>query len=385
MLKQKLANWVKFVVLFFLALLTIFPSAASATDLYQALETPFYDATSSTGECSTTTLTGSDHEEQTWNYFKAKGLSDEQTAGIMGNMLQESHFDPLIKQGGGDSRNPSDADPDGWGLIQWTPGSKVINEAKEAGVSGPIYELSTQLDLVWQHMHNNPIVTQSFDLSYFKTLSSEVDAAIYFGAKIEGFGIAGNRFQDATDILKKYSGSAANSSNSSAGCSSDLGGANSGSCDIKEPVYSAQYSQEQLAQIFGSPGSANAHPDLHLVTASFLGFQAQVSPLVAPCLEAVSQQIQSEHIDYKVTQFGCYRFDSDNGSSNIGLRSYHTYGAACDINWGKNPFVADGSPAPHDMPQQYISAFHDHGFTWGGDWHSVKDYMHFEWHGVVPK
>jgi hypothetical protein len=101
-------------------------------------------------------------------------------------------------------------------------------------------------------------------------------------------------------------------------------------------------------------------------------------------LKGVAQQIQAEGISYEVRQFGCYRFDSDNGGSNIGLKSYHTYGAACDINWDTNPWSGDGSSKAYDMPQEYIKIFHDYGFTWGGDWHSVKDYMHFEWHGVVP-
>jgi hypothetical protein len=36
------------------------------------------------------------------------------------------------------------------------------------------------------------------------------------------------------------------------------------------------------------------------------------------------------------------------------------------------------------MPPQYESAFRNHGFFWGGRWNSIKDYMHFEWHGINP-
>jgi hypothetical protein len=36
------------------------------------------------------------------------------------------------------------------------------------------------------------------------------------------------------------------------------------------------------------------------------------------------------------------------------------------------------------MPQEYITAFNDNGFTWGGNWQQPKDFMHFEFNGIVP-
>lgn len=398
MLKQRVSGTAKTFFLSLLALLIIFPSIASAqTDIYKVLQAPFYDPSSS-GDGSTPivgcspTLTGSDSEQKTWNYFKDKGLSDEQVAGIMGNMQQESHFDPLIMQIGGKSQDPYDAGSLGWGIIQWSgnngprsTGDKVTSLYEASGLTDPIYELSTQLDLVWGHMQNKPPITRGdFSLDDFKKIADEKQAALYFTYHIEaGTDPGGIRETNASDILMKYRNlTGSGSSGSTDGCSSSPG---SGACAVNGPVYDGQYSQEQLAQIFGNPGTADSHPDLHLVTISFLGNQTLVNPLVVPCLEAVAQEIQSDNINYDIKQFGCYRFDSDNGSSNIGLKSYHTYGAACDINWDTNPWSGDGSIRPYDMPQEYIQAFHDHGFTWGGDWHSVKDYMHFEWHGVVPQ
>lgn len=144
----------------------------------------------------------------------------------MGNMKQESKFDPEnIQDPAGGTKDPSNLTSmsQGWGLIQWTPGNKIIGLAKEAGVSGPLYELSTQLNLVWQHMNNHPDVTGHFDLNHFKSINDEVEAGAYFGSQIEGFQIAGNRLQDATDILHKYAGSGGGngSSSSSSGDSSN--------------------------------------------------------------------------------------------------------------------------------------------------------------------
>jgi hypothetical protein len=167
------------------------------------------------GCCSasaSTTLTGNDNEEKVWNYFKGKGLSDTQVAGIMGNIQQESSFDPELMEIGGHSKNPYDASTKGWGLIQWSgntesTGDKFTRLFKESGLSGPVYELSTQLDLVWQHLNNHPVVTQTFDLNHFKAITDPREAATYFESQIEGGTDPGGvRENNAATILTKYGG-----------------------------------------------------------------------------------------------------------------------------------------------------------------------------------
>ncbi len=80
-------------------------------------------------------------------------------------------------------------------------------------------------------------------------------------------------------------------------------------------------------------------------------------------------------------------------------RSNHSYGMAIDINPRYNPYVkvkSDGSVlVSPDGGKQYAdraadfpykierggfcyNLFVEHGFEWGGDWTSVKDYQHFE-------
>jgi hypothetical protein len=165
-----------------------------------------------------------------------------------------------------------------------------------------------------------------------------------------------------------------------------------GTCGVNAPVYGSvngqgnQYSQEELARIFGNPGTLSSHKEMeaNLVSVDFLGHSVLINKLAAPCLKAVVDEIQAQNVSYKIRKMGCYRYDSNNGSSNIWLKSYHTYGVACDINWDTNPWSGDGSPKPYDLPQSYIKAFHNHGFTWGGNWQSVKDYMHFEFNGITP-
>ena len=80
------------------------------------------------------TLTGGCNAEQIWNFLmgktvQGKVLDAQLVAGIMGNMQAESAFFPNRIQGrppeqGSDDAN--DAGSGGYGLVQWTPGSKII-------------------------------------------------------------------------------------------------------------------------------------------------------------------------------------------------------------------------------------------------------------------
>ena len=81
--------------------------------------------------------------------------------------------------------------------------------------------------------------------------------------------------------------------------------------------------------------------------------------------------------------------------------SYHAYGLAIDVNPFYNPYVEYGkgeNGSDHICPTQSVfyayrdndfpykidendlcyRLFKEHGFKWGGDWNSCKDYQHFE-------
>lgn len=61
-------------------------------------------------------VVGGDIEEKAWNYLRGAGYSEEQTAGVMGNIERESSFNPFVAQGEASSPSVSS----GWGLVQWT-------------------------------------------------------------------------------------------------------------------------------------------------------------------------------------------------------------------------------------------------------------------------
>ncbi|OGL35966.1 hypothetical protein A3F65_02595 [Candidatus Saccharibacteria bacterium RIFCSPHIGHO2_12_FULL_47_16b] len=180
----------------------------------------YFDASPSTSDCvGDINLIGSENAEKIFNFFISKGLSREQAAGAFGNIMRESGGDPEnIQQPAGRTKDPSGLTEktQGWGIIQWTPGSKIIGLAEKAGITTPIYELSTQLELVWEHMGNNPVVTKEFDLAYYKTLTDVVEAVKYFEDKIEGAGVKAldERVKFAKSALTKYGSGSTDSGDS---------------------------------------------------------------------------------------------------------------------------------------------------------------------------
>lgn len=61
-------------------------------------------------------VVGSDIEEKVWNYLRGAGYTEEQTAGVMGNIKRESQFNPWAAE----NASTAPAVGKGWGLVQWT-------------------------------------------------------------------------------------------------------------------------------------------------------------------------------------------------------------------------------------------------------------------------
>lgn len=92
----------------------------------------------------------------------------------------------------------------------------------------------------------------------------------------------------------------------------------------------------------------------------------------------------------------CFNYRVVEGTDKL---SKHAYGLAIDINPFYNPYVRynkdgslyidpEGSEAYADRSKSFpykidendlcYRLFKEHGFTWGGDWNSLKDYQHFQ-------
>ena len=93
--------------------------------------------------------------------------------------------------------------------------------------------------------------------------------------------------------------------------------------------------------------------------------------------------------DDNTSAFNC-RFVPDKP----GTFSKHSFGRAVDINPRRNPLVSGNTVSPPGAAQflaprskasgilrdgaPAIAEFVRRGWTWGGNWKSLKDYQHFE-------
>lgn len=103
------------------------------------------------GGAMDTNVSGSDVKEQTWNWMTTHGWSKEATAGIMGNMEQESGVNPTAIQGNG--RGPAA------GIVQWenynTKQGRFANMEAFAKSQGKEWtDLGSQLAFMTQEMHD---------------------------------------------------------------------------------------------------------------------------------------------------------------------------------------------------------------------------------------
>jgi len=89
---------------------------------------------------------------------------------------------------------------------------------------------------------------------------------------------------------------------------------------------------------------------------------------------------------------------NDNNTSSFNYRfisgsrilSMHANGLAIDINPKQNPYVKNGTSIPAGSEyklnnigtitpdSKIVKLFKEKGWTWGGDWKSLKDYQHFQ-------
>lgn len=129
--------------------------------------------------------------------------------------------------------------------------------------------------------------------------------------------------------------------------------------------------------------------------AIFAGLYEAQYPIARMVL--VDEYAADDNASMAANNTSCFNYRVIAGSS---VLSYHAQGLAVDINPQYNPYVtfgADGSASIEpENGQAYADRemffpmkithddlcyrlFTEHGFVWGGDWDTPKDYQHFEW------
>ena len=127
------------------------PDNAKIADLAKRIHAVLTGASTSS-ICGSTSLIGGDIAEQIFNFFRGKGLQPWQAAGIIGNMTAESALNPQrLQDTGPDVKTPAETLTEaqlaiGWGLVQWTPASKMVTLFDPRSEANDLFN---QLNLLW--------------------------------------------------------------------------------------------------------------------------------------------------------------------------------------------------------------------------------------------
>jgi hypothetical protein len=140
------------------------------------------------------------NDEIAFDYFVAKGLTERQSAGIVGNLIQES----------GSPINPYANQPSGpgMGIAQWSEGGRWDTDSRDnmvwyAGLSGRSrYALAAQLDFTWYEL----TTFSSYGLTDLRGTTTVSSATTVFMQKFERCGTCATtqRVAYANDVLAKY-------------------------------------------------------------------------------------------------------------------------------------------------------------------------------------
>ena len=188
--------------------------AINSTKAGQALSlllTSNYTSSSSTSSDGNYSGDGS-NKGDTWAFFKNKGFSDAGTAGIMGNLEQESGIDPKAIQGNG--KGPAA------GIAQWENYNtksarwKQLSEfAKSKGTKWT--DLTTQLEFLLAELegtngdsYTGKLMSKKGGIKKLKEATDYKKAALLFEQVFERAGkpMMDKRYKYAKNILDKYSG-----------------------------------------------------------------------------------------------------------------------------------------------------------------------------------
>ena len=193
----------------------------------------------------------------------------------------------------------------------------------------------------------------------------------------------------------------------------------------KEGFYYEPLSEELIAYITGVSYPAEgteeiSYEDLSYVHILHMDFDGNTTEGELICNDAIAQDFVEIFYELYVAEYqiekvtlienydgddtasmldnntSCFNFRPVEGTGNL---SKHAYGLAIDINPFYNPYITytddggqrvspEGSEPYADRSQSFpykidssdlcYQLFIEHGFIWGGNWNSCKDYQHFQ-------
>lgn len=189
----------RFLSVLLLCIVFLFQQNVFAYDAL-ARRTPFYDPSVLSCGQAGGSLSGDDNRAKIFNYLLGKTIAGKplqnfQVAGIMGSMKVESGFEPQRLQGIYDRKVPADqvfptspasnptVSKTGWGVVQWTPYTKVIDPVKSAGKDPN--DLQTQLDFLLEQLNGGTGSSEKAAGDALMAATNVAEAAVAFELKYE--------------------------------------------------------------------------------------------------------------------------------------------------------------------------------------------------------
>ncbi len=178
---------------------------------------------------------------------------------------------------------------------------------------------------------------------------------------------------------------------------------------VQQIIIDANYTFDEALR--GSSIPSSVKNKLDLVSLKYYGFDGKlhqgqiiVNKEIANDIVEIFKVIEEAKFPVeKVVPIVEYKWSdeksmNDNNTSSFNYRfisgsrilSMHANGLAIDINPKQNPYVKNGTSIPAgseyklqnmgtiEPDSKIVKAFKERGWTWGGDWKSLKDYQHFQ-------
>ena len=327
-----------------LADLISFPAKADFNaKFFNSNNITYYDAgddrgTGGGGGSGSTNLEGNDNAEKIWNFFKSKGWTDEQVAGVMGSLWGESnHFQP----------NDLESNGIGYGIAQWSfdRRTKLENYAKEKGK--PVSDLGVQLDYLWTELEGQEHAAKDAVSSAKSVKEATIAWTNVFERPAEY--LRPRRIQEGeqvgNDILAKYKGKGGKSSGSSSSSSNSSSSNGSSSSSNSGSSSSNSSSNSGKITFIGDSITVGVQDKL---TSTFSG--SNVSATVGDSIAAATSKLPSEINDTVVVNLGTNdNFDESAAETLLGkLKGKKIY-------WVNN--FSRGGNADYEVINKKLSAF----------------------------
>lgn len=338
---------------------------------------------------------------EVWNYLTTNmGFSTTVAAGICGNLMQESTFDPTL----GITNKPGSA----VGLVQWMGDRKtnLFKYSNYISATTQMQFLKWELDGSYMGTCNN--VSNKLYGCNFTDLTRPEDAAFVFCIAVEGCvtnsSVSHNGKSNLSYNNRYYQESTerceyAKTIYNAMGVSINIGSFNGDALAIMQELFP----NEDYVRLYTARGQVDLDY-VKAVTQKYL-VEIQVPYLdrsgnlctrklrVHKALANAFQKAYQELVDVGFRAYNCGgtyepRFRNNKSTQNDPTNarvSTHSYGITVDINPGENPMLgitgsaSDYQPGinPYSVTAREVGIMAKYGFGWGGNWKSSKDYMHF--------